>query len=341
MKKIFFFATMILIVLQGFTNPNPSLKSGVLQKDHYGAFTGNQWEEFFLGLNADVFNAKANITLSEYKAQVESYVQSRFKKTLPQMMDESEVYDFPDGVTVRTARLNGEFINRAKYGGEKGYYHTPTGTYWLSFKCGNICDFTAGAIPVTPNPPAVTPPSNPTTPGGNVNSNTVTVLPPAPQLQGQSLTEAMANYDLIHAKVRQGVSEANADALVQQALAKSSGCCDQQQGGNGNMYLQAGYALQPQPSVQYVQTERYPTFMGAVLRETLGTAGGIGLAWGVSQLFMPRGGGGGFVNPNIPWNPIGAGGPVQGGTQNFGGPIPGGTLGGPTQGATGFNWLSQ
>ena len=143
-------------------------KTGVLQKDHYGAFTGNDYESFMAGKNAAKFEAKSNIPLKDYLVLVENFVKNTLKEpSIEAAMQNSTVKDFPAGVKVQTHGIGGgdiKWFKRDAYDGEKGFYHTATGIYWLSFSCANLTAFRAvtPASTGTGTTTVYTPPSMPT-----------------------------------------------------------------------------------------------------------------------------------------------------------------------------------
>jgi hypothetical protein len=112
------------------------------------------------------------------------------------------------------------------------------------------------------------------------------------QQQGTSLDEAIGNYKTLNGLVREGVANAMSDANGLLTLSRMSSCCNGQPQGGGSggaggiTYLVTSNTA---PQGQQDAQQRYPTFMGAVARQALGTAIGVGTVWGVSQLIGSRG----------------------------------------------------
>jgi hypothetical protein len=138
MKKI----TVLLLMATTFayiTNAQTA-KSGILQKDFYGSFSGNDWEDFLAGNRAADFEKKSNIKLATYLSkQVLPFVTSELKESsIASAVANSTVVDFPAGVQVQTSDAAGNWITRNVYPNERGFLHTQTGICWLSFQCGNL-----------------------------------------------------------------------------------------------------------------------------------------------------------------------------------------------------------
>ena len=140
MKKI---VLLLMVSLFAITfNNAKAQKGGILQKDQYGAFTGNDWEDFLLGNRADDFNAKSNVKLDTYLEKgITPYISKRLnEKSISSAVDNSIVVTLPAGTEVHTFDIAGNPKTRTSLPGEKGFMHIPTGVFWLSFQCGNLVD---------------------------------------------------------------------------------------------------------------------------------------------------------------------------------------------------------
>lgn len=179
MKKI----TVLLLMATMFAYNTKAQKSGILQKDHYGDFTGDQWENFLAGKNATDFQAKSNVDLQPYlDIMVTPFVKQELKeKSITDAVGNSTVTTIPAGATVYTIQTDGTWKTRTAYigkdgKGEKGFLHNPTGIFWLSFECGNLVNNKFFGEPAKQNvngqTVAYTPPANTGgAPAGNTNNN--------------------------------------------------------------------------------------------------------------------------------------------------------------------------
>lgn len=139
MKKIvlLLIATTLLLAIN-----TKAQKSGILKKDHYGAFSGDDWEDFLAGKRAEDFNKKSNVLLATYiKDGITPYVAKELKEpTIAAAVANSTVAEIPEGTDVLTVGTDGVWFTRKAYKGEKGFLHNPTGKFWMSFQCGNLCN---------------------------------------------------------------------------------------------------------------------------------------------------------------------------------------------------------
>lgn len=138
MRKFF---KMVVVIIVMMSTANAQTKSGILKKDNYGDFSADKWEEFLAGQNAAEFEKKSNIKLQDYQVIIEDFVKTKLgEPNTAAAVANSEKVSFPVGADIYTAASDGKtWITRKTYLNETGFYHTPTGTYWLSFKCGNLC----------------------------------------------------------------------------------------------------------------------------------------------------------------------------------------------------------
>lgn len=177
MKKVL----LLMITFTVIFNNAKAQKSGILKKDFYGTFSADKWEEFLAGKNAGEFDPKANVTLATYLEKgVSPFVLKRLgEASIASAVANSTVVELSAGTDVLTVNTAGEWITRKAYPGEKGFMHTTTGIFWISFSCGNLCNI-AFSKPATPTAPATpfslamipgTPAANPAN-----NSNTLTML---------------------------------------------------------------------------------------------------------------------------------------------------------------------
>lgn len=154
MKKMKVLLLMVSLIVSTFITK--AQKSGILQKDHYGAFTGNDWEDFLAGKRASDFEKKSNVTLKNYLQNVHQFVTQELKEpTIASAVMNSTVVAFPEGSDVYTADADGNWKTRKAYPGEKGYLHTQTKMCWLSFSCGNLVasQLFGAPSPSTPSTP--------------------------------------------------------------------------------------------------------------------------------------------------------------------------------------------
>lgn len=154
----------ITVTLLAFTfNTNAQTKSGIFKKDYYGTRTADQWEEYLSGNNSNDFNKIANVELKTYLEKgVGPYVAKKLgEPSIASAVANSTVVSIPEGTDVLTVNTAGEWITRKAYPGEKGFMHTSTGIFWLSFQCGNLVDIVLGKPKPGYNP-------------GNTNSGTFT-----------------------------------------------------------------------------------------------------------------------------------------------------------------------
>jgi hypothetical protein len=154
-------------------------KSGILQKDHYGAFTGNDWEDFLANKRAADFEKKSNVTLASYLEVLGRFTKEHLKEgSISSTVMNSTVVSFPEGSDVYTADADGNWKTRSAYPGEKGFMHTKTKICWLSFSCGNLVKTIFGN-PAPPVQPGTTDPALMVkyTPPGNTNTTTINVTP--------------------------------------------------------------------------------------------------------------------------------------------------------------------
>lgn len=153
-------------------------KSGILKKDYYGTFNGDDWEDFLAGRRADDFEKKSNVTLKDYlQTSVSKFVKEELKEaSIASAVANSTVQPFPADATVVTQNTAGEWIKRNAYPGERGYFHTPTGMYWLSFSCGNLTAFGPGPVSGTKKSDmAYTPPVPASNPNPNPNGINISI----------------------------------------------------------------------------------------------------------------------------------------------------------------------
>lgn len=148
-------------------------KSGILKKDYYGSFSGDDWEDFLAGRRSSDFEKKSNVKLDDYlKKMVTPFVKTELKEpTISSAVANSTVVDFPKDADVYTTTTDGTWITRKAYPGEKGFFHTQTGIYWLSFSCGNLTAFKTGPAPVKKSDVAYIEPVLEKTTGSGQNNN--------------------------------------------------------------------------------------------------------------------------------------------------------------------------
>lgn len=166
------------------TQHTKAQKSGILKKDYYGAFNGDDWEDFMAGKRAEDFNKKSNVSLSDYlSTSVKRFVTEELKETsIASAVANSTVQSFPTDATVVTQNTAGEWIKRNAYPGERGYFHTPTGMYWLSFSCGNLTAFGPGPAVTKKSdmayiPPTLAPTTNSAGTNVTINDNRTQEVP--------------------------------------------------------------------------------------------------------------------------------------------------------------------
>jgi hypothetical protein len=238
MKKITVLLFMALVAIH--TNAQ---KSGTLQINHYGAFTGAQWEGFLNRENAAEFEKYSNIKLSDFlDKQVTPYVKDQLKETsIASAMDNSTMEEFPAAADVMTMNNAGEWKKRTVRPGESGFFHHPTGTYWLSFSCGNLMVFGPG--PKKPAPsvaPMATPAALATTRSAEGSSGTTNNFNLASQINSNN------EQLLLGMKLRE--NHLLVDALIFKDIQDSKQCCG---GSTGSKVQTISYA---QPSmVTYAQ----------------------------------------------------------------------------------------
>lgn len=348
MKKVLIFVMSLALLVS--VNTKAQTKSGILKKDAYGAFNGDDWEDILSGNRSEDFEKKSNVKLSDYlQNQVLPFVKDQLKEpSIASAVANSTVVSFPEGADVYTATANGTWIHRTAYPGEKGFFHTSTGLYWLSFSCGNLTAF-GSTKNTTENTMTYNKPSNPQPVNGGGNTNTVTINPSSGQGQELSWSVGYAVYN-------QGRNDRQTDFLIDASLFKgiqeSKQCC-QSEGFSGQQTQMSSMPVQYVAAQPQAQQVVYTTGQGGnkvnpldvintVANVAQTTFYGIntfrgyrleGSRYGNSGYY---GGGGGYYNN-------GTGGPVQGGFNsgstggyyNNGGSTGGG--GGPVQG-TGFGW---
>ncbi len=340
MKKMF----ITLLFAATFFNVKAQSKSGILQKDYYGKFTANQWEGFLAGNDAKAFEEKATVKLKTYLVDVNDFVKKQLnEKDIAGAMDNSIKKAFPADADVYTSRADGSWITRKTYPGEEGFYHVPTGTYWLSFECGNLCNFKVKAV----DPGSLT--GNNRNPGsGNANPNGINITVNGQQ-GGQELSWS-AGYTVYSQGRNDRTNDILADFTVFKMAQDAKECC-----GGGQQQLVASNAIpvagasnvsmmQVPTGFQQAKPRFVETFFGQVAVNTIGTAGGILLVRGLDNLMyrlMYRGGNYYYAPSGDGYNP-GTGGPVQGGFSSTGFITGGGTVlsyngATPVQGA-GFQW---
>lgn len=160
MKKI----VLLLMATLMFAFHTNAQKSGILKKDNYFAFTGDQWEEFLAGKNSGEFEKKANVKLADYLKVVETFVKDKLgEASIASAVANSIVVNFPAGTDIYTMTEDGSWITRKSYPGEKGFQHSG-GLCWLSFACGNLCN-----TDFNKTKPGYTPPGNTGTLVNNIN----------------------------------------------------------------------------------------------------------------------------------------------------------------------------
>lgn len=334
-------------------NTKSQSKSGILQKDHYGTFNGNDWEDFLAGRRAAEFEKKANVKLDDYlKKMVTPFVKEQLKEeAIASAVANSTVVIFPEGVDVYTSDTQGNWITRKAYPGEKGFFHTPTGLYWLSFSCGNLTAF-GNKKPQDmmtynkPNPQS-TPPAN--NGGGNVNNVTV----------GGNNTSWNEGYGMYSAGRNDRQADMANDALIFMAIQNNTPNCSTC--GTGQSQSQTQMAAMP---IQYVAAQApaaqqvvYTTQGGGNrvnALDVINTAANVAQTafYGVNTFrgYRLEGARNSYSNSGYyggSYYNNGTGGPVQGGFissgsgggyyNNGGGSTTGGGGSGPVQG-TGFNW---
>lgn len=175
MKKIALLFT-VLICTHNITEAQT--KSGILKKDYYNFFSGDDWEDFLAGRRADDFEKKSNVKLDDYlKNQVTPFVKGELKEaSIASAVANSTVVDFPKDADVYTTTTDGTWITRKAYPGEKGFFHTATGIYWLSFSCGNLTAFRSGPAPVKKADIAYVEPKTEKTESSGPNNNNNNIL---------------------------------------------------------------------------------------------------------------------------------------------------------------------
>lgn len=219
MKKIsvlFLLATMFAI------NTKAQTKSGILKKDNYGSFTGDDWEDFLAGRRADEFEKKSNVKLLPYlQNQVLPFVNNELKEpTIASAVANSTVVSFPEGAMVHTITTDGTWIDRVVYPGEKGFFHTATGMYWISFSCGNLTAFGPGPKKSAVTTASYTGPNlNPTNPTSNPFMNNSSSSNNVVNNQEISWN---AGYGIYSAGRNDRTTDFSQDALMFMAIQKSS-----------------------------------------------------------------------------------------------------------------------
>lgn len=304
MKKItvlFLLATMFVI------NTKAQTKSGILKKDHYGSFTGDDWEDFLAGRRAADFEKKSNVKLQSYlDNQVAPFVKDQLKEpTIASAVANSTVVSFPADADVYTVTTDGTWITRKAYPGEKGFFHTATGMYWISFSCGNLTAFGPG--PTKPEVPAYVGNNKPATPATTVTPNTpginISLNTNSNPTQNQELSWRAGKvvYDEGRMDYRMALYDAMTFEQMQSKILiemqNSKQCCNT--GGMNQvntvappptMYTQPVTAMytQPQQNVVYVDEEKTPfgqTFGGQLLANTGGHVAGTYIVRGIDALF--------------------------------------------------------
>ncbi len=234
-------------------------KAGILQIDHYGIFTGAQWESFLNRENAAEFEKYSNVKLFEYLDKfVTPYVKTELKETsIASAMDNSTKEQFPAGAEVQTMNAAGEWKKRTVRPGESGFFHHPTGTYWLSFSCGNLMFFGPGPLPKNKGTekvdPALMVKYNP--PGsGSTNNNTINVNPPGNN-NGSELT-----WNVGYGVYSMGRNDRQNDFIVDASLYKmiqdAKQCCG---GGATAPVQQISYAT-PSMVMQAAPASQQPNY---------------------------------------------------------------------------------
>lgn len=242
MKKI----TVLLLLATMFAYNTKAQKSGILQKDHYGDFTGDQWENFLAGKNATDFQAKSNVDLQPYlDIMVTPFVKQELKeKSITDAVGNSTVTTIPAGATVYTIQTDGTWKTRTAYigkdgKGEKGFLHNPTGIFWLSFECGNLVNNKFFGEPAKQN----------------VNGQTVAYTPPANTGAGTTTGNTNNNYNvggsgsqtndqlLLGMKIRE--NDMLVDALIFKDIQKSTPSASTVISSNCNTCGSAGYSAPP------------------------------------------------------------------------------------------------
>lgn len=178
MKKI---VLLLLTTITLVSYTKSQTKSGVLKKDNYGSFTGDDYESFLQGKDAAKFEAKSNISLKSYLNIVQNFATATLKESsIESAVQNSTVQPFPADADVYTHGITSTgqmvWMTRKAYPGERGFFHTTTGLYWLSFSCGNLTAFGPGPTTTGTTPaPYVGPnlkPATPATTAGGPNANT-------------------------------------------------------------------------------------------------------------------------------------------------------------------------
>lgn len=249
MKKNSFFAVMILIALQGLGQTKP----GILKMDKYGAFTGDEWVTILLGGNKAAFEEKATITFPAFATLFEAFVKDSLKEQgVEAALDNSIVKPFPAGTKIRTQRNDGSWITRDVYPGEEGLYHVPTGIYWLSFKCGNLCSIkktisnsgsgtgsTAGNVPGSSSGGGASSATATVTGGGSNGAPVITVV--IPQIMGTGGTnnsgeteKKVISWEDGRAIGKQYINDINDQTLTTLAIADKINNLGSNNRGNGN-----------------------------------------------------------------------------------------------------------
>lgn len=319
---------------------NAQTKSGILKKDNYGDFSADKWEEFLAGQNAAEFEKKSNIKLQDYQVIIEDFVKTKLgEPNTAAAVANSEKVSFPAGADIYTAASDGKtWITRKTYLNETGFYHTPTGIYWLSFKCGNLClvkDGKVSASDLTLKTPQLPPPTVTNPNGINITVNG--------QQAGQELS-----WTTGYAVYSQGRNDRQNDFVVDASLFKmiqdSKQCCGatQQPAMQNAGWVMSGQPMMMQASMpaQQVVQQKVPfgqTFGGQLLANTIGVFVGNELSQGFNlfggnqqyargqycahgnQIGFCQICNGGFQNfgPGFQWNNGGGGGY----TDYSGGPI--------------------
>lgn len=236
-------------------------KGGILQKDQYGAFTGNDWEDFLLGNRADDFNAKSNVKLDTYLEKgITPYISKRLnEKSISSAVDNSIVVTLPAGTEVHTFDIAGNPKTRTSLPGEKGFMHIPTGVFWLSFQCGNLVDIVLDKPkPAVPSSGTLTNYGGPKdNPNGNANNNTININPPGNNNSNRELSW-VEGYG-VYSRGRIDRSTDMVEDLTFAKMASTLGCCG---GGNNNStpatsvaYSQPVLYAQPASYSQSTQTQ--------------------------------------------------------------------------------------
>ncbi len=241
MKKI---VLLLMVVLTTYIT-NSQTKSGILKKDYYGSFSGDDWEDFLAGRRAADFEKKSNVKLDDYlKKQVTPFVTTKLNESsIASAVANSTVVAFPEDADVYTTTTDGTWITRKAYPGEKGFFHTASGLYWISFSCGNLTAFGPGPKKSAIQPASFTGAGSVTAPPNPVgNTNNITFTP------GQGGQQMDYSHLMLGMSIRE--NHFITDAMLFQQIQDNKQCCGQS--------VQPAAPVAMAPSNMYLMTAAAP-----------------------------------------------------------------------------------